>query len=365
MLVPLYNFLPLRVTRAHGIWIETDQGTYLDCYAGIGVMAMGHSYGPTLEALQKKAERHLHLSNYFQDQDALLLARMVLELDGRDGQVLFANSGSEAIEAAIKAVKCLRKGAIVAFRGNFHGRTCGALSLTWSPGLREPFGALLPDVTFLPPEGKALRAFCQEHKVAAVFLEAVQGHGGVVPCSDELASELERLHVEGRFLLVADEIQCGLGRSGRGFGYQLFGLSPDLVALGKALGGGLPLGGLMIFGHAPFSPGSHGSTFAPNPLALAAGVPVLRALRPEFLAEVTRKGQRLMEGLGGLPWVRSVRGRGLMVAACTDDALAVREAAFRRKVLLNVTGDVVRFLPALNISDAELDRMLECLDFSL
>ncbi len=365
MLAPLYGPLPLAVERAEGVEIFTNKGVFLDCYAGIGVMTMGHSYPPSVEAVAEKSRRYMHLSNYFQDPDGLRMAEALLALDGRGGQVAYTNSGAEATEAAIKAVKVLRPGKTVSFRGNFHGRTCGALSLTWGPAIRKPFEPLLGDVVFLPQSGDSLRDFCHANDVSSVFLETFQGNSGVIPCPEDLADAIRELHQEGRFLLVADEIQSGIGRTGKGYGYQHYGLKPDLVTLGKGIGGGLPLGALMAFGHRPFKQGDHGSTFAPNPVALAAGLPVVEAMTDEFLAEVTRKGERLRKGLAGLPWVNSVRGAGLMIGATTDYAPGVSKMAFERGVLLNVAGGAIRFLPALNISDEDIDRMLKALRFSL
>jgi acetylornithine/N-succinyldiaminopimelate aminotransferase len=365
MLAPLYSPLPITVERAEGVRLFTDRGEFLDCYSGIGVMAMGHSYGPTLKAIEAKAGRHLHLGNYFLDPDALSMAEAVLALDGRDGQVAFSNSGAEATEAAIKAVKALRPGKIISFKGNFHGRTCGSLSITWGPGIRKPFEPLLSDGIFLPLSGECLRLFCEANEVAAVFLETVQGNSGILPCSEDLAETIHSLHEEGRFLLVADEIQSGLGRTGKGYGYRHYGLKPDLVTLGKGLGGGLPLGALLAFGCSPFAQGEHGSTFAPNPLSLAAGLPVLRAMTDDFLSEVIRKGRLLSEGLKRLPWVDSVRGLGLMIGAVTKDANTVRQAAFDRGALLNVAGGAIRFLPALNVTDDEIEEMLDKLNFSI
>lgn len=365
MLAPLYGPLPLVVERAEGVEIFTDKGTFLDCYAGIGVMAMGHSYPPSVEAVREKSSRYMHLCNYFRDPDGEEMAKLLLALDGRDGEIVYTNSGAEAIEATIKAVKALRPGKIVSFRGNFHGRTCGALSLTWGPAIRKPFEPLLGDGVFLPQDGDLLRDFCQANEVAAVFLETFQGSSGIIPCPKDLAEAIKELHDEGRFLLVADEIQSGLGRTGKGYSYQHYGLKPDLVTLGKCVGGGLPLGAMMAFGCSPFKQGDHGSTFAPSPIALAAGLPVVRGITEDFLYQVTAKGERFRKELSGLPWVKSVRGAGLMIGALTDDAQKVSKMAFDRGALLNIAGGAIRFLPALNVSNGQIDRILEALSFSL
>ena len=320
MLSPVYSPYALVPERAEGIAIHTDRGVYLDTYAGIGVLPLGHGDGEVLRAIQEKSARFVHLSNYFVDPDGAWMAEQLLAQTGGAGSVYFSNSGTEAVEAALKAAKKSRKGSIISFEGDFHGRTLGALSVTWSPSIREPFEPLLPDCVLLPRRGDALRAFARERAVAAVVLECIQGNSGVLPMDGDLADAVQAVQREQGALVVADEIQTGLGRTGSFFAYEHFGLRPDIVAMGKGLGGGLPLGATLFCGWEPFGPGDHGSTFAPNPVSLAAGRAVLRRLTPEFLQEVVRKGEVLAKGLSALPWARSVRGLGLMIGVSASDA---------------------------------------------
>lgn len=362
----LYSPWNLSVRRAHGVWLETDQGVFFDSFSGIGVLPLGHSWQPAVDAVCEKMKRYSHLCNYFIDADAAELARLLPERDGLPGLVCFTNSGTESTEAALKAVLKHRKPGqvILSFCRNFHGRTCGALSLTWGPAIREPFEPLVEAVVFVEPAAEALRDALQRHDVVVLWVEALQGSGGVVPMTDDFMAEVTRAQAQG-ILVVADEIQTGLGRTGYFYGYQKWNLKPDIVTLAKGLGGGLPLGATIFYGWEPFKAGDHGSTFAPNPAAAAAGLAVARAITPELQAEVVRKGQKLRDGLIKLPWVKQVRGEGLMLAALTDAPVAVKEEAFKRKVLLNSTSGVIRFLPALNITDDELDQLLTHLDFKL
>lgn len=364
MLSPVYSPYTLVPERAEGIAIHTDRGVYLDTYAGIGVLPLGHGDREVLRAMEAKATRYVHLSNYFVDPDGVWMAEQLLARTGGPGSVYFSNSGAEAVEAALKAVKKSRKGSIVSFEGDFHGRTLGALSVTWGPAIRKPFEPLLSDCVFLPRRGDALRAFAREKTVAAVVLECIQGNSGVLPMDGDLADAVRAVHRDQGALIVADEIQTGLGRTGAFFAYEHFGLCPDIVTMGKGLGGGLPLGATLFCGWEPFGPGDHGSTFAPNPVSLAAGGVVLRRLTPEFLHEVVRKGELLAKRLAALPWARDVRALGLMIGVSASDAAEVRRKAFERRVLLNVAGGAVRFLPALTVTDAEIDKMVRLLDFS-
>lgn len=362
-LSPVYSPWPLSVARAEGMKIYTDKGVFLDAFSGIGVLPLGHGHPAVLRAIGEKAARYVHLSNYFQDPDGLSVAESLTAMTGRAGEVYFSNSGAEANEAALKAIKKHRKGAIVSFEGNFHGRTLGSLSVTWGPAIRKPFEPLIPGCVFLPPRGEALMDFARGNDVAAVFLECVQGNSGVHPLSDGLAEAVKELRRERGVLVVADEIQGGLGRTGRNFSYMHWGLEPDIVTVGKGVGGGLPLGAAVFCGWSPFGSGDHGSTFAPNPLSLAAGKATLSFITPEFVEDVSRKGERFMKALAGLPWAEGVRGRGLMIGVATKDASAVQRAAFDRGVLLNVAGGVVRFLPSLSASADELDELAERLNF--
>ncbi len=363
MLSPVYSPLPLSVERAAGIQILTDRGIYLDAFSGLGALPLGHSHPDVVRAIMEKAGRYAHLSNYFLDPDAPKLAETLLAMTGREGEVFFSNSGAEAVEAAMKAVKKLRRGSIVSFEGNFHGRTLGALSVTWGPTNRLPFEPLIPDCVFLPPDGDALLEYARDEEIAAVFLECVQGNRGVYPIPSGLAEAASELQRERGALIVADEIQGGLGRTGRYFSYEHYGLRPDIITMGKGIGGGLPLGAALFCGVSPFGPGEHGSTFAPNPVSLAAGRAVLAHITPALLEEVVRKGDKLRDGLSRLSWASEVRGQGLMIGVGTDSPAEVRREAFERGLLVNETGGGIRLLPALTITEREIDEILSRLDF--
>ncbi|MDI9371198.1 MAG: aminotransferase class III-fold pyridoxal phosphate-dependent enzyme, partial [Synergistota bacterium] len=233
----------------------------------------------------------------------------------------------------------------------------------WSPAMREPFGPLLPGCVFLPLDGDALLDFARREEIAAVFLECVQGNSGVHPIPAGLASTAAKLRRERGVLIVADEIQTGLGRTGRYFSYEHWGLAPDIITMGKGIGGGLPLGAALFCGLSPFGAGDHGSTFAPNPVSLAAGRAVLAHVTPKLLEEVERKGERLRKGLERLSWAKEVRGLGLMAGIGTDRPDEVASRAFKRGLLVNRAGGEIRLLPALTSTERELDEILSRLDF--
>jgi acetylornithine/N-succinyldiaminopimelate aminotransferase len=363
MLSPVYSPYGFTVERAEGVRIFTDQGVFLDTYAGIGVLPLGHSHPDVVRAVCDKASRYTHLSNYFLDPDAPAVADRLLEMTGRKGDVFFANSGAEATEAAMKAVKKNREGAIVSFEGNFHGRTLGALSVTWGPAMRHPFAPLIPHCAFLPLRGDALVKFARDNEIAAVFLECIQGNSGVFPLPPDLAEAVRTLQKERGVLVVADEIQSGLGRTGRYFAYEHFGLRPDIITMGKGIGGGLPLGAALFCDWSPFASGEHGSTFAPNPVSLAAGKALLAHITPSLLEDVARKGEMMRKRLAKLRWAGEIRCRGLMIGVSTGNPGEIKKKAFERRVLLNVTGGGIRFLPALTMTEAEMDEMVELLNF--
>ncbi|MGC9322666.1 MAG: aspartate aminotransferase family protein, partial [Kosmotogaceae bacterium] len=256
----VYSPFPLRIVSAHGINIKTDQGEFLDTFAGIGVLAFGHSDVATVEAVTSKIRRFSHTSNYFLDEDAISLSEKLLHFSRSKGEVYFSNSGTEATEAAIKAVRKLRSGKLVSFEGNFHGRTMGALSLTHSEKLRKPFEPLLQDVLFLPKRAEDLERAVRDQEIAAVFVETIQGNSGVLPYPADLVRTIEALRKDRGFLVVADEIQSGLCRTGEYFGYHNYEIEPGIIILGKAVGGGLPLGAAIFRGLSPFALGDHGST---------------------------------------------------------------------------------------------------------
>ncbi len=374
-LAGVYKYFDLEIDHANGIYLYSKDGTrYLDSFSGIGVLAFGHNDSDIRKAICEKVDRYVHLSNFFLDRDAEFVAAKLVEKVRKSGKVFFANSGTEANEAAIKAVKKARKGLIVSFHGNFHGRTVGSLSITGFEKLRKPFEPLLEDVVLLPHNDVAVfREFVQKNhdRISAVFVEALLGSGGLKPISRSMAAALMEAKERHGIILVADEVQSGLGRTGKFFCYEHFGLDPDVVTIAKALGGGLPLAAAVFTGELTdvFSYSDHGSTFAPNPVALAAARVVLQKLTDRFINEVREKGEYFRNELLSISRnsIDDVRGLGLMVGVQIKvDAEKLRQAAFKRGLLLNVVnGNVVRFLPALNITYDEIDEIVELFSRSL
>lgn len=371
----VYNPFPVEVQEALGVYIFTKSGErYFDTFSGIGVLAFGHSDPDIKNAIIEKVKRHAHISNFFIDENAPKVAQKLVEKTKRNkGKVFFANSGAEANEAAIKAVKKLKKGLLVSFVKNFHGRTIGALSITGFPRLREPFVPLLGDVVFLPHNDvNTFKNFMEneQREIAAVFVECIHGSGGVNVIDAELVELINEYKNKKNYLIVADEVQAGLGRTGEFFAFQNFSLKPDIVTVAKSLGGGLPLGAAIFLDEVSdvFSPGDHGSTFAPNPVALAAASVVLDKIDESLLKEVREKGNYIKKKLQELnKKIVEIRGLGLMIGVKVNvDGQKLRQKAFENGLLLNVLSEnVVRFLPPLNISYSEIEEMLELFNKSL
>jgi len=373
----VYNPFPIEVERAEKVYIFSKDGKkYFDTFSGIGVLAFGHSDSDIKKAMLDKINRHTHISNFFVDENAPKVAKeLIMRTKRNKGRVFFSNSGAEANEAAIKAIKKLKKGLLISFERNFHGRTLGALSVTGFPRLRDPFTPLLNDVVFLPHNDvESFRKFVEneEKEIAAVFVECVLGSGGLSVVDPELIELINFYKSKKNYLIVADEVQAGLGRTGKFFAFQNFDLKPDIVTVAKSLGGGLPLGATIFLDSVAdvFAVGDHGSTFAPNPVALAAASVVLRKVNDELLHSVKEKGKYIREKLQEFKSdkIDEVRGLGLMIGVKVRvDGERLRWKAFENGLLLNVVSEnIVRFLPPLNIDYSEIDEMLglfiDCLE---
>ena len=374
--VPNYAPKEMILDRGAGarMW-DIDGNEYVDLGAGISVTSLGHGDPELAEALAAQAGRLWHVSNLYFAEPVVRLADELCEASFAD-RVFFCNSGAEANEAAIKLARkhaSLRHGAekreIVTFHGGFHGRTIATVTATAQPKYQEGFGPMPGGFRYCDYNDVAALDAAIGERTCAVLVEPIQGEGGVVPADDDfLAAIAERCRAHDA-LLMFDEIQSGLARTGRLFAYQWEeGVVPDVVTIAKALGGGLPIGAMLVGAKAAetLQPGSHGSTFGGNPVAAAVARVVLRKLRsPELLANVERQGERLRKRLVALHneigFISEVRGKGLMLGAVLRDEWAGRagelgEVCRRHGVLVLQAGpDVVRFLPPLNITDAELD----------
>lgn len=368
-----YKRSSLIPVRGEGVYLYDEEGnSYLDLVSGLGVNALGHAHPEIIEAVTDQYSRFSHLSNGFINTPQVVLAGQILKAAPEVQRVFFTNSGTEAVEGAIKLVrrwaKKHNKEDIVAFSKGFHGRSLGALSLTYKQAYRDGYGPFMPEVKHLQFDSlKDLSGITE--KTAAVFLEFVQGEGGIRPISCEFADELDRLHKKYGFLLIADEIQAGVGRTGQFFSYQWYTLKPDLVVCAKPIGGGLPLG--VILGKEPLSelwePGSHGTTFGGNPVSCAAGAVVMNWLfEQNGLSHVKTTGNLFLEALKQIREqvpgkVKSVRAFGLMGALeLTEDSSGYPAKALREGLIINSTDStVIRLLPPLIITDIEINEMKE------
>jgi acetylornithine/N-succinyldiaminopimelate aminotransferase len=355
---------------------DADGRAYLDLISGVGVASLGHANPRLAEAIATQARELLHTSNlYFHPLQGELAARLAA-LTGLP-RSFFCNSGAEAVEACLKFARKFWGGArtgFVALDHSFHGRTMGALSVTWDEHYRAPFAPLVPGVTFVAANDPAALKAAVTSATAAVIVEPLQGEGGVRPLTQAMADAISEACRTTGALLIADEIQCGLGRTGVPFYSTVLGLQPDLMALGKALGAGVPIGAAMFSDRvaAAAAAGDHGSTYGGNLLACRAALVFLEELIDRNLVgHVARVGAHLEEGLRDIaarrPSVREVRGKGLIWGLDLDrPALPVVEAALQRGLLVNRTSDtVVRLLPPFVISAAEVDEALVLLDQSI
>lgn len=360
--------IPLVRGEGSTVW-DADGTSYLDFVGGIAVNALGHAHPAVVRAVSDQIATLGHVSNLYVAEPPVALAERLLALTGRPGRVYFSNSGAEAVEAAFKIGRRTGRSHMVAATGGFHGRTMGALALTGQPAKQEPFLPLPGDVTHVPyGDTDALRAAVTSD-TALVVLEPIQGENGVVvPPDGYLAAAREITRATGT-LLVLDEIQTGIGRTGHWFEHLAQGVAPDIVTLAKGLGGGLPIGATLAFGEAAdlLTPGQHGSTFGGNPVSCAAALAVLDALAAEGVLEgVVRKGALLRDGIAALrhPLVDHVRGAGLLLGIVLSEPLApdVQRAAQEAGLLVNaVAPDVVRLAPPLIITEDEVDAFLRAL----
>jgi predicted acetylornithine/succinylornithine family transaminase len=352
---------------------------YLDLISGVGVASLGHAHPGLARALAEQASTLLHTSNLFHHPLQSELATRLSDLSGLP-RAFFCNSGAEAVEACLKFSRRFwhaqgtPRTKYVAFTHSFHGRTMGALSVTWDDHYRAPFAPLVPGVTFVDPADVAAVTAAITSDTAAVILEPIQGEGGVRPISPATAAAVAAACRRTGALLIAVEVQCGLGRTGRAFYSAALGLEPDLMALGKALGAGVPIGAALFSDRvaAAARPGDHGSTYGGNLLACRAALVFLEELTAGGLMEqVARTGAYLERGLRAIaarqPAITDVRGAGVMWGLEIDrPAAAVVEAALQRHLLINRTSDtVVRLLPPYVITESEIDEALPLLEAAI
>jgi acetylornithine/N-succinyldiaminopimelate aminotransferase len=364
--IPTYARNPVEFVRGSGcrLW-DSDGNEYLDFLAGISVLNVGHCHPRVVEAVKDQVARLTHATNLYYTAPGLRLSAALAE-SSLGGKVFLANSGAEAVEAAIKLARKARPGgSIVVVEQAFHGRTYGALSATPQESKQAPFAPLVPGFVVAPKDADALSRTVDEH-TAAVLLEPIQGETGINILSDELLRTAREACDRTGAALIFDEIQCGMGRTGTLWAYEQTDVVPDALTSAKGLGGGLPIGALVTGDRLAdvLQPGDHGSTFAGGPVVASAALVALEICsEPALLARVRELGARLQAGLAELPYARSVRGRGLMVAIDTPadvsaPALA-RRALLEQRLVVNATGPAtIRFEPPLIVTEREVDEAL-------
>ena len=364
-----YGTPPIMLVRGSGSRVWDDEGgEYIDLIAGIAVNAIGHAHPRYVEAVSAQLSTLGHTSNLYATEPAIALAERLIRLAGNPetARVFFCNSGAEANEAAFKIARLTGRSGMVVAAGSFHGRTMGSLALTAQPAKQDPFRPLPGDVSVVPyDDAEALRTAVSD-QTAAVFLEPIQGEGGVVVPSDGYLAAARRVCDANGALLVLDEVQTGIGRTGRWFAHQREKVVPDIMTLAKGLGGGLPIGAVLASGRAAdlLEPGSHGSTFGGNPVVASAALAVLDIIEDEgLLARASMLNARLSGELvaasHGL--VDYVRGHGLLLGAVIDGdhAKAIERSARAQGLLVNAIGSrVVRLAPALTITDDDVDEVI-------
>ena len=381
--LPTYNRAPLAFVKGEGSWLWTEDGRrYLDLGSGIAVNALGHAHPALVQTLTEQARKLWHVSNVYTIPEQERLAKLLTDNTFAD-TVFFTNSGTETAELAIKMARKFHYDAghperteIVAFEGAFHGRSTGAIAAAGSEKMVKGFGPLMPGFKHLKwptsdADHGAIRAAITT-ATCAVIIEPIQGEGGIRVVPDQCLKGLRDLCDQTGALLIFDEVQCGMGRSGRLFAHEWAGVTPDIMMVAKGIGGGFPLGAVLATEKAAsgMTAGTHGSTYGGNPLGCAVGAKVVELISdPAFLAEVARKGALMRQGLESLvarhPTVfESVRGEGLMLGLkCKPAPADVVKAGYEAGVLTVAAADnVLRLLPALNIPDADIAEALTRLD---
>ena len=373
-----YKRLPVEVDYAFGARIFAQNGkSYLDFLGGIAVNALGHCHPKTIEAIEKQIRKYTHVSNYFYQEPQIKLAEELKKISGLN-RVFFSNSGTEAIEGALKLCRkwgnALGKKRIISFTGSFHGRTYGALSLMDKPLYKDGMEPFLDGISVLEYNNPSQLEKNINDDTCAVFIEFLQGEGGIVSATEEFVTKLIELKNKFNFLLVADEIQSGVGRSGKFFAFEHYGIQPDIITLAKGIGGGLPLGcilGSEELGNV-WQKGQHGTTYGGNAIACAAGLTVLEELNNGLLENVNDVSEYLFSELNKIKEIYSnliveIRGSGLMCGILLNfEAINLVEKLLENGAITNAaSGKVLRLLPPLIIEKHDVDEFIVALKQSL
>jgi len=363
-----YGTPAIELVEGEGVIVKDSQGNiYLDFLSGIAVNSLGHAHPVIIEAVTDQIKKLSHTSNFYANDPAIKLAEKLIAITNFDAKVFFCNSGTEANEAAIKLSRRTGRKQLIAAHESFHGRTMGSLSITGQAAKQKPFEPLIGDVRFIDINTRSgVRKI--KRKTAAVFLESIQGEGGVTPCDVEFLQSVRNKTIKSKTLLVMDEVQTGLGRTGKWFGYEESGIKPDVITLAKGLGGGLPMGAMLVTGQAKelFEPGQHGSTFGGNPIVARAALATIEFIEKEsLLVNATNMGQLLIKLISQIDEVTEVRGRGLLLGVGLKNILAKDVDLECRKLglLLNaVNENTLRLAPALIVNIEQVKRCAEIIE---
>lgn len=380
-LLHTYNRYQIVLDRGEGVWLYDMEGKkYLDFAAGIAVFALGYHYKDYDEVLKMQIDKIMHTSNYYYNMPAIEAAKKIKKISGMD-RVFFTNSGAEAVEGAIKTA---RKYAwlkdhrtdheIIAMEHSFHGRTMGALSVTGTPAYREAFAPMIGNIRFAQLNDiQSVKAQISD-RTCAIMLETVQGEGGILPAREDFLREIRRICDEKDILLILDEIQCGMGRTGSYFAWQKFGVKPDIMTTAKALGGGVPVGAFLMtekVGSASLTAGDHGTTYGGNPLATTAVSKMIDLFEEDHILEHVAETapyleERLDELVEKYDFIESRRGSGLMQGIVCKGAVnaVIARALEKGLILFNAGANVIRLVPPLIINREHVDEMIRILEES-
>jgi len=372
--------VPVSFTHGSGLTLHSTEGeSYTDFFSGIAVCALGHSHPALVNAVKEQAEKLMHCSNYYYNENQALLAKKLCEISFAD-KIFFTNSGAESNEGAIKLARAYfskqgrsDKHTIISLYNSFHGRTLATVTATGQEKFQKPFRPLPEGFKYCEHNNLEMLEAAMTPDVCAVIVEPVMGEGGVFPQTPEYMTALRQLCDERDVLLIVDEVQTGVGRTGKMFAYEHFGITPDIMSLAKGLGGGFPMGALCATDRVAtgFEPGDHGSTFIGSPLACAASLAVLNEIENSNLVENAAKmGQLLADGLTTLSkkysFIKEVRGKGLLLGAQLDEsvsAASIKNACFEQNYLVGTAGNnVLRLLPALILTESDVNNFLDMLD---
>jgi len=365
--LPTYKRFPITLVKGRGMQVWDDEGNeYLDFFPGWGCGNIGHCHPKVVAALHEQLDKIMHVPNVYYNEKAGELAKLIIQ-DSFDGQVFFGNSGAEANEGALKLVRKRNpnKKTIITLNNSFHGRTLATVTATGQSEYQKGFDPLLGGFVYCDINDYAMLASLMNENVAAIMLEVVQGEGGITPVTPKFIQTARELCDRFDAMLIIDEVQTGIGRTGKMFAYQYFDVQPDVMTLAKSLGGGMPIGAFAVARQYCniLQPGSHGSTFGGNPLACAAGVAVFKAIHEENLLENAVKmgtyfRQKLEELKSQAPVIREIRGLGLMLGVeLNKPGAEIVDKCRAQNLLINCTHQtVLRLMPAINVTKEQIDK---------